>query len=323
MTPLATRVPEILRSDPPDSRPPAEEILAGLAAPAARIAPRFLYDEQGSRLFAAITALEEYYPTRTEAALFTLHLPVIAEACGDTGRVLIDLGAGNCEKAARLFVYLAPRQYVAVDISVEFLRCALGELQRRYPDMPLLGLATDFSRGLSLPAGVLPERRLFFYPGSSIGNFTPEDGREFLAGLRRLMDASGALLIGVDLVKPTEVLERAYDDALGVTAAFNLNILRHANRLAGTDFRVEDWRHLAFFDPERSRIEMHLEARRALEVRWPGGGRRFAAGERIHTENSYKYSIASFGELLAAAGFRGIRSWTDERGWFAMFLARP
>jgi dimethylhistidine N-methyltransferase len=320
---VQSRVPQILRSDAPDAGAPADDILTGLSAPAASIPPRFFYDEQGSRLFAAITALEEYYPTRSEAALLTQHLPDIADACSDTGAVLIDLGAGNCEKAARLFELLAPEQYVAVDISVDFLRCALGDLQRRYPDMALVGVATDFSRGLVLPHQVAPARRLFFYPGSSIGNFTPAEAREFLGGLRPLMDDRGALLIGVDLVKETGVLERAYDDALGVTAAFNLNILRHANRLAGTDFRVEDWRHLAFFNPEQSRIEMHLEARRALEVRWPGGGRRFAAGERIHTENSCKYTPERFGALLQAAGYRGIRHWTDERGWFGMFLARP
>ncbi|HEX9179768.1 MAG TPA: L-histidine N(alpha)-methyltransferase [Burkholderiales bacterium] len=315
-------MPQILRSDAPDAAPPADDIVAGLAARAAYISPRFFYDEQGSRLFAAITALEEYYPTRIEAALLAQHLPDIADACADTGAVLIDLGAGNCEKAAHLFEFLAPEQYVAVDISVEFLRCALGDLQRRFPDMALVGVATDFSRGLALPHQVAPARRLFFYPGSSIGNFTPAEAREFLGGLRHLMDERGALLIGVDLVKDVQVLERAYDDALGVTAAFNLNILRHANRLAGTDFRVEDWRHLAFFNREDSRIEMHLGARRTLEIRWPGGGRRFAAGERIHTENSYKYTPDSFGALLRAAGYRGIRHWTDERGWFGMFLAR-
>lgn len=319
---MQRRVPRILRTETPDAGSPAQDILSGLSAPAARIAPRFFYDEQGSRLFAAITALDEYYPTRTEAALLARHLPDIAHACAGTGGVLIDLGAGNCEKAARLFEFLAPEQYVAVDISVEFLRSALGDLQRRYPDMALMGVATDFSRGLALPPEVAPGRRLFFYPGSSIGNFTPDEARAFLAGLRRLMDERGALLIGADLVKETEVLERAYDDALGVTAAFNLNILRHANRLAGTDFRVEDWRHVALFNRGDSRIEMHLEARRALELRWPGGGRRFAAGERIHTENSYKYAPESFRALLEAAGYQGIRSWTDERGWFAMFLAR-
>ncbi|HET9700870.1 MAG TPA: L-histidine N(alpha)-methyltransferase [Burkholderiales bacterium] len=317
------RVPQILRADATETGPPADDILRGLSAPDPAIPPRFFYDEQGSRLFAAITALEEYYPTRTEAALLTQHLPDIADACADTGTVLIDLGAGNCEKAARLFEFLAPEQYVAVDISVEFLRCALGDLQRRYPELALLGVATDFSRGLVLPAQVAATRRLFFYPGSSIGNFTPAEAGEFLAGLRPLMDERGALLIGVDLIKEAEVLERAYDDALGVTAAFNLNILRHANRLAGTDFRVEDWRHVACFNRGQSRIEMHLEARRALQVRWPGGGRRFAAGERIHTENSCKYTPDSFRALLQSAGYRGIRHWTDERGWFGMFLARP
>ncbi len=180
----------------------------------------------------------------------------------------------------------------------------------------------DFSHSPALPAGLLQprDRPVFFYPGSSIGNFTPAQAEAFLATLRA-QASGGGLLIGVDLVKPREVLEAAYDDALGVTAAFNLNLLRHLNRVVDTDFDPAQWRHVAFFDDASSRIEMHLEARRALVVRWPGGERPFTAGERLHTENSYKYTTESFEALLARAGFRRSRCWTSPDRWFAVLWA--
>jgi uncharacterized SAM-dependent methyltransferase len=160
-----------------------------------------------------------------------------------------------------------------------------------------------------------------FYPGSSIGNFSPS---EALAFLRQVQGAcqGGGLLIGVDLVKPVDVLEAAYDDALGVTAAFNRNVLSHVNAIAGTNFMLDDWRHVAFFEPVASRIEMHLEAVRDVMLHWPAGQRRFAAGERIHTENSYKWRVDDFAGLLQEAGFSASRHWIDERGWFAVFLAQ-
>lgn len=233
---------------------------------------------------------------------------------------LVDLGAGNCEKAARLFEAFKVKRYVAVDISVEYLADSLGILHRQHPHMELLGVGMDFSTHLALPAEAGHGPRLMFYPGSSIGNFTPN---EALAFLRQVHAASqgGGLLIGVDLVKPVEVLEPAYDDPLQVTAAFNRNLLLNLRRLAGAEFALEDWKHVAFFNRTESRIEMHLEAVRDVTVRWPDGERRFAAGERIHTENSYKWRIADFAALLEAAGFHALRDWTDERGWFALFLA--
>jgi dimethylhistidine N-methyltransferase len=316
-----------------------QELLSGLLAPHPFISPKFFYDALGSRLFAAITELDEYYPTRTEASIMAGRLDEIATAFGAPGCTLIDLGAGDCEKASRLFGALRPRQYVAVDISAQFLEQSLDCLQQRYPDMEMLGVGADFSRKLELPERVSGKSRLFFYPGSSIGNFSPDEARTFLAGLRRHLDESGGLLIGIDLVKDASTLEAAYDDSLGVTAAFNLNVLRHANRVAGTDFAIEDWRHVALFDAAHARIEMHVEARRDLLVRWPAalesdvtgpidtgagaaGERRFAAGERIHTENSYKYRLDDFRALLERSGFAARASWTDERGWFAVVLAR-
>jgi dimethylhistidine N-methyltransferase len=204
---------------------------------------------------------------------------------------------------------------------VAFLRAALERVQREHPALEVRGVGIDFSERLALPAALVDAPALLFYPGSSIGNFTPADA---LRWLREACDAAqgGALLIGVDLVKPTPVLERAYDDALGVTAAFNLNLLRHVNRLLGGDVDLRQWQHVAFFNAAESRIEMHLKAREALAVRWPGGERRFAAGETIHTENSYKWRREDFEALLREAGFRAVRAWCDAHDAFAVMLAR-
>jgi L-histidine Nalpha-methyltransferase len=296
------------------------ELQQGLLAQPAQVAPKFLYGPLGSSLFDAITWLDEYYPTRTEAAIFAAHRGEIAAACG-LGRPLVDLGAADCRKGAALFDALQPSQYVAVDISVDFVRDALTALQQRHPGLPMAGVGMDFSAALDLPDLVASGPRTMFYPGSSIGNFTPDAALGFLRRVHQAC-AGGALLIGVDLLKPRAVLEPAYDDALGVTAAFNLNLLRNVNARLGSDFDPRQWRHVALFEAQASRVEMHLEARVDLMVQWPGGERRFSAGERIHTENSYKYRRGDFETLLHDAGFRDTRCWTDERGWFAVFAAR-
>ncbi len=299
----------------------AAELNAGLRAPRAAISPKFLYDALGSKLFEAICELPEYYPTRIEAAIVERHADAIARAIGP-GATLIDLGAGNCAKAASLFALLHPAQYVAVDISYDFLRDAIDRLRQRFPHIEMTGLGLDFSQRLELPGVVRQEKRLFFYPGSSIGNFTPDEARSFLRRLRAQCDGDGGLLIGIDLVKDAAILDAAYDDELGVTAAFNLNLLRHVNRLVGADFKVPQWRHLGFFNQDESRIEMHLEAREATTVAWRGGERRFAAGERIHTENSYKYRPEEVARLLEQSGFGVVEVWTDPQKWFALVYAR-
>ena len=295
------------------------ELIAGLLAPAAFTSPKYLYDALGSRLFEAITELPEYYPTRTEAAIFKAYAADMA-ALQPAAATLVDLGAGNCAKAAGLFEAFAPARYVAVDISVAFLRQALGSLQAQHPGLPMVGVGMDFSSAFSLPAQAGAGPHVLFYPGSSIGNFTPEAALHFLQQLRSACEGGG-LLIGVDLCKPRALLEPAYDDALGVTAAFNRNLLMHLNAVIGSDFKLADWQHVAFFNETDSRIEMHLQALRAVAVRWPGGERRFAKDERIHTENSYKWRQADFAKLLLSAGFAQTRTWTDERGWFAVFWA--
>jgi dimethylhistidine N-methyltransferase len=311
--------PEFFQSPPATAADRRAELAHGLMLPSPQIAPKFLYDALGSKLFEAITELDEYYPTRTEAAIFERHLDELAQACG-FGHTLVDLGAGNCAKAERLFGALRPSRYVAVDIASDFLLGALSELQSRHPQLPMWGLGLDFTAALDLPPQVGHGTRLMFYPGSSIGNFTPEAAAAFL-GRVRVAAPGGALLIGVDLIKPTARLEAAYDDALGVTAAFNLNLLRHVNRLLGSDFDVRQWRHVALYDAGQARIEMHLEARCDLQVRWPGGTLSRRTGERVHTENSYKYSVEGFDRLLRRAGYTDARCWTDPQGEFALFVA--
>jgi len=298
-----------------------DELIAGLTAEQPYTSPKYLYDALGSRLFEAICELPEYYPTRTEAEIFRLHADDIARAVG-TGGTLIDLGAGNCAKAAGLFPVLKPAQYAPIDISVEFLREAVGKLTQQFPNVDIAAIGMDFSSELVLPDAVRAEQRLFFYPGSSIGNFTPEESLAFLQRIKAACGDDGGVLISVDLVKDKPILDVAYDDALGVTAAFNLNLLRHLNHLIDTDFDVRDWRHRGFFNPEMSRIEMHLEAASDVTVGWSNGTRQFERGDRIHTENSYKYTRQGFENLLVQAGFKDVTIWTDPQQWFIVCHAR-
>ena len=304
----------------------AQELLLGLSAPQAYTSPKYLYDALGSRLFEAITELPEYDLTRTEAQLMQLHSASMAAEL-PRGACWIDLGAGNCEKAGRLLGPMGAGRYVAVDISVDFVRQALDVLQRQHPGLPMAGLGVDFSGGLQLPAELAldpAQPRVLFYPGSSIGNFTPEQALDFLRNLHAgCGSATGSgLLIGVDLLKDPAELEAAYDDALGVTAAFDLNLLLHINRLVGSNFAVHDWRHLSRFNAVQSRVEMHLQARQAVTVQWPGGQRQFAAGETIHTENACKWTVPDFAALLRAAGFAKTQAWTDPAERFAVFWAQ-
>ncbi len=319
------KVPRFLDLPGHGGLPPVEELAIGLMATPASIAPKFFYDALGSRLFDAITELPEYYLTRAEAEILASSGDEIAAAL-PRGAVFVDLGAGNCRKAVGLFDRVEPCCYVAVDISLGHLRRALDAVQLEYPALDLWGVGMDFSgaflwpEGLEVPAG---RPRLLFYPGSSLGNFTPEGALKFLRDVHRACGGApgSGLLIGVDLEKDAATLEAAYDDPLGVTAAFNRNVLHCVNRSLGADFAIEDWRHVAFYDPVQHRIEMHLEAVRPVEVTWPGGRRAFAAGERIHTENSYKWSVPRFEKLLVAAGFAGSRVWTDAGARFALAWA--
>jgi L-histidine Nalpha-methyltransferase len=311
--------PRFIQHHHADAQGERESAAQALRATPARIAPKWFYDRLGSKLFEAITELPEYYPTRTEAAIFGTHGSAIARAIGPVG-TLLDLGAGNCAKAARLFPLLEPQRYVAIDVSVDFLRESLRRIAQEHPRIEAVGLGIDLSEALDVPPDLVAGRPLFFYPGSSIGNYTPDEALAFLQRVHARA-GGGGLLIGVDLAKPAARLEPAYDDALGVTAAFNLNALRHLNAALGTDFLPADWRHVAFYDAAAARIEMHLEARRHLLVSWPGGQRSFRGGERILTEYSYKYRRDHFAALLQGAGFAAPVCWTDPAEDFAVFWA--
>lgn len=316
---------QLRRDKPADS---VETLITGLSAPGAHFSPKYFYDLLGSKLFDAITCLPEYYPTRTEASILQHQAQHLSAALPHES-VLIDLGAGNCKKGMSLFTLIHPSRYVAVDISVEFLRDSLEEVQRQFPLMDLDGLGQDFSTQLFLPdeLALNPQTpKLFFYPGSSIGNFSPKEAAIFLRQIQTHCqdNPQSGLLIGVDLVKDTPTLEAAYDDALGVTASFNKNALLNINREIGADFTLANWAHRAFFNTEESRIEMHLEALEEHTVRWRangGGSRQFKLGEGIHSENSYKWTSPRFEAMLRDAGFTEIQSFTDERQWFSLFWA--
>jgi dimethylhistidine N-methyltransferase len=299
------------------------EVVAGLMASAARIAPRYFYDDLGSALYGAICRLPEYYPTRTEAALFRERRAEIVAAVG-TGRQIVDLGAGDCAKALEWLPYLDPVRYAAVDIARGEIERALSRMAPDFPAIEMVGLVVDFAHGLPLEGVIDATSALFFYPGSSIGNFTPEEAVAFLAGVARECRArpGSGLLIGVDAKKDRAVLDAAYDDALGVTAAFNRNMLSHLNRRFGFAFDVGAFMHRGFYNETAGRIEMHLEASRDQTVDLGAGlTRRFAQGERIHTENSYKYAAAEFEALLRAAGFSAIRRWSAPDDAYFVFHA--
>ena len=317
----------------------AGEIAAGLFAQQASISPKYFYDTLGCRLFQAICELPEYYVTRTEAAVFDTHRDAITRAAG-TRKQLVDLGAGDCQKAACWFPFLDPCRYVAVDVARPIVESALAEFAAEVPGTRFTGLIDDFSTTLDLTGVLGPEPVTFFYPGSSIGNFTPSGAQHFLAQVRRYCGKPGGtpggtpggepgaapdsgLLIGVDLVKDETTLVNAYDDAAGVTAAFNKNVLNHLQRLTGAQLDLTAFRHVALFNRVESRIEMHLEAVRDTRIVLDGLERSFRPGERIHTENSYKYQPDDFIALLRRAGFGKVDWWTDEARHFGVFLATP
>ena len=296
------------------------EIEAGLLAEKASISPKFLYDGLGAHLFTAITLLPEYYPTAVETGILAQYKHEISAALGKTP-VLIDLGAGDCKKAARLFDSITPSSYVAIDFSVDYLKEALEKLQSQYPEISMCGIGMDFSQALKLPASITQTPRTFFYPGSSIGNFLPTEAETLLKQIKR-ETLGGGLLIGVDLMKADHVLQAAYDDPLKVTAAFNLNILRSINAIIGSDFDVSHFRHKVLINHSKERVELYLEALIDTTISWHGKQRLFKQGEVIHTENSHKYSLASIQHLLNRSGFQSTKIWTDPQQYFAVIYAQ-
>jgi len=301
-----------------------EELLVSLSADKPSISPKFFYDDIGSHLFDVITLLDEYYPTRTEKWIMDTYRDEIADAVAHCD-VLVDLGAGNCAKGSQLFNSIKPKQYRALDISKEYLEAAVTDLQKQFPQIEMSAHTIDLSLPLAFPE-LKALRKVFFYPGSSIGNFDPEKADQFFMNLAYECHGNGGLLIGVDLVKDNETLHLAYNDPLGVTAAFNLNALLNVNRLIGSNFELQDWEHYAFFNISQSRIEMHLRARSDVQVTLPGNGSQdhvisFSAGDLIHTENSYKYTQDNFVEKLRRAGFTEIQCWTDPNKHFLVCFA--
>ncbi|MFH1495677.1 MAG: L-histidine N(alpha)-methyltransferase [Pseudomonadota bacterium] len=304
-----------------DAESERQTLIAGLLAPHAAIPPKYFYDELGCLLYAAICSLSEYYLTRAEASIFTRNRDDIASAIG-SGKQMVDLGAGDCRKAAEWFHILQPGRYFAVDMAEVHLGHSLGRLAEEFPDMEMTGIILDIARGLALDSDLERRPVTFFYPGSSIGNFTPEAALQLLGQIRLHCQPPGSgLLIGVDTKKDAARLDVAYADPLGITAAFNLNTLNHVNRLIGSDFRVDDFRHVGFYHEVMGRVEMHLEARRDCTAHIDGRVREFAAGERIHTENSWKYARHEFEALLLQAGYTSIRCWQDSAGDFCVFYA--
>ncbi len=296
-------------------------MIAGLSLPQKALPPKYFYDAAGSRLFEAICRLKEYYPTRSELALTRAHLGAIARFAGRRGAravTLIEYGSGASMKSRLLIEALRPSAYIPVDISADALRQAAATLRRLFPWLAIHAVHGDFSQPLKIPMAQGRGRRVVYFPGSTIGNLTPEEAHAFLRMTRGQVGPRGAMLVGVDLKKDANVLHAAYNDAKGVTAAFNLNLLARINRELGADFSLRRFGHYAFYNAALGRIEMHLVSlvRQTVNI----GVYRFAfdAGESIHTENSYKYSIEGFRALARSAGFRGGKVWLDRKGMFSL-----
>lgn len=291
--------------------------LEGFADDPKWASPKFFYDRRGSELFEQICQQPEYYPTRTEEAILARAARDIAEIAGRDAN-LVELGSGASRKVRLLLEAMHPASYLGIDISHDFLRDSTARLAGDYPWLDVHAACADFSQPLQLPEGFDGTHPLAFFPGSSIGNFTPQEAAGFLANLHELLPPGGGLLIGVDLVKDRDVLEAAYNDEAGVTAAFNLNLLERIRRELDSDVDPAQFVHHAFFNEQDSRIEMHLISRQSQEVRIEDKRFHFAAGESLHTENSYKYTAAGFCDLAGSAGFRSVAMWTDPRQLFSV-----
>lgn len=298
-----------------------ETVLQGLRKRPASIPPKFFYDAKGSALFDEITKLPEYYQTRTEIKILKQHAKEIAAEIG-TGSLLVEPGGGSCAKVHILLEGLQPVGYVPMDISRQHLQMAAEQLAADYPWLEVHAACTDFTRHMSVPESAPAGRRIGFFPGSSIGNFNPDEAVHFLSAIAQVVLSDGYLLIGVDLKKDTSVLEAAYDDAAGVTARFNLNLLTRINKELQGDFDLAEWQHKAIYNQQSGRIEMHLVSLQAQQVQIGEESFEFSKGETIHTENSYKYSVEEFRALAAKAGFDVCNTWTDEQSLFSVHLYR-
>jgi L-histidine Nalpha-methyltransferase len=300
----------------------ARDVIEGLTARPKRLSPKYFYDEAGSRLFEEITALPEYYPTRSELAILGAHAPDMARLF-PAETALIEFGSGSSKKA-RLMLDAAPSvaAYVPVDISSKWLAEEATRLRCDYPHLAVLPVAADFTQSFRLPRSIASLGRAGFFPGSTIGNFEAHQARAFLQHAARILGEDAILIVGIDLVKGEGTLTAAYNDAAGVTARFNLNLLARINRELGADFDLARFSHQAFYNRERARIEMHLVSRVRQKVSVCGRTIEFGECETIHTENSYKFTVDSFGALARGAGWTPVAAWSDADGYFSVQALR-
>ena len=321
---MALQSPLMLRE--PDARPDIgnnpflADVLQGLAQSPKVVPARWLYDDNGSALFEAITRLPEYYPTRVESGILMQSAQAIADVIGP-GRAVVEFGAGSAAKTPLVLDAIGPAAYVALDISGDFLRDACARLQERYPDLPITALEADFLHPAALPTSVADLPKLGFFPGSTIGNLAPAAAVDLLRAMRATLGNGAMLLIGMDRVKPADVLSRAYDDGAGITAAFNLNLAARINRELAATIPLDALRHRAVWNAELSRIEMHLEATRAFGFAVADRAFAMAEGETIHTENSHKYEAATATTLLIAGGWTPIARFADADDRFMVIVA--
>jgi dimethylhistidine N-methyltransferase len=300
-----------------------KDVLAGLSTRQKAISPKYFYDAAGSRLFDRICELPEYYPTRTETSILRASAADIAARAG-WDVALVEFGSGSSTKVRILLDALQlPAAYVAIDISGEHLQNAAAALQRDYPHIEVDAIEADFTQEVRLPDSVRGKKRLGFFPGSTIGNFSPDEAELFLHKAARTLGHGADMLVGVDLKKHGAILHAAYNDSAGVTAAFNMNLLTRINRELRGDFNLKNFRHRAVYNAAMGRIEMHLESLKPQSVRIAGDVFTFREGETIHTENSYKYSVESFHRLVNKAGWRVGDIYTDAEKLFSLhYLTR-
>lgn len=297
-----------------------EAVVAGLSKPRKTLPCRFFYDEKGSALFEAICELPEYYPTRTELGILETVGRDLAKHVGKGVR-LVEFGCGSARKVTAVLSSMDVRTYVPVDISRSALLGLIADVSQRFGDLDVQAVCADFTQPLDIP-GDEDGRTVGFYPGSTIGNLTPSEAVEFLRTVRRMLGPGGFLVVGVDLVKPTNVIEQAYNDAAGVTAAFNRNLLHRINRELNGDFRADRFEHSAFFDSKKGRVEMHLVSCGDQVARVEDERFAFESGESIHTENAYKYCEKEFAALVSRAGYETVQVWTDDDRLFSVHLLR-
>jgi dimethylhistidine N-methyltransferase len=295
----------------------AGDVIEGLSQPAKQLPPKYFYDAKGSELFEQITRLPEYYPTRTELGILRERG---AEICGILGQgaALVEFGAGSTTKVRLLLERCKFAAYVPVDISGDFLNAQAHALRKDLPTLDVYPVTADFTAPFTLPAPVKAMAKVGFFPGSTIGNFEPDEANSFLRSARKILGDGAQMVVGVDLEKNERVLHAAYNDAAGVTARFNLNVLVRINEELGGNFDLAAFSHRAIYNRERHRIEMHLVSRKAQTVRILGQSFAFRAGETIHTESSYKYSLDRFAALARDSGWRPMASWTDAAGMFSV-----